>query len=206
MKKIFYNLCLVLFGYFFGSVLFARLFGSIIAHKDITKNTNDRNPGAFNAFKNGGKLCGSLTLLLDMFKGFLPVFVYLNYSSLKNSFWTALIVVAPVLGHIFPAFNGFKGGKGIAVSFGVLLGFFPDLKPVLSLAAVFLVLTFVININPEYYKTMVTYPVTAIFLFFLTNNLGLVLGFAAIAFLIVFRLVLSREEKGSLEVKPIWKR
>ena len=63
----------ILLGYGLGSVLFAKVFCSWLKKTDVTQNTADGNPGTTNAFKNGGFLCGTLTLICDILKGFLPV-------------------------------------------------------------------------------------------------------------------------------------
>ena len=111
------ELFFILFGYCFGSVLFARLFGRLFGHEDITAGTRDQNPGTANAFLQGGFFCGTLTLLGDIFKGFFPVWLYLSrYSESPSAFWLGLILAAPVLGHIFPMCYHFKGGKGIATT------------------------------------------------------------------------------------------
>ena len=70
--------------------------------------------------------------------------------------WITFVLAAPVAGHIFPVFHRFRGGKGIAVSFGVLLGLYPYMKPVLLLASCFLLFSFVIVITPNYHKTFAT--------------------------------------------------
>lgn len=88
----------------------------------------------------GGFLCGTLTLLGDLAKGFLPVFCCVWTTSRLGIYMTAglaLVMTAPVIGHAFPVYHRFQGGKGIAVSFGSLLGLFPDLRPALVLAAFF---------------------------------------------------------------------
>jgi acyl phosphate:glycerol-3-phosphate acyltransferase len=79
------------------------------------------NPGATNVMRIGGKKAAGITLLGDMLKGFLPVFLanVLGMSPLLQ----ALAGLAAFLGHLYPVFFGFKGGKGVATSLGVLLGF-----------------------------------------------------------------------------------
>ena len=79
------------------------------------------NPGATNVMRIGGKKAAGITLLGDMLKGFLPVFLAnsLGLSPLLQ----ALVGLAAFLGHLYPVFFGFKGGKGVATSLGVLLGF-----------------------------------------------------------------------------------
>jgi acyl phosphate:glycerol-3-phosphate acyltransferase len=79
------------------------------------------NPGATNVMRIGGKKAAGITLLGDMLKGFLPVF-FANSLGL-SSLLLALIGLATFLGHLYPVFFGFKGGKGVATSLGVLLGF-----------------------------------------------------------------------------------
>ena len=152
----FNDLLYVLGGYILGSVLFAEIFGKLIAKKDIALQSPDKNPGTVNAFKYGGKLCGILTLCMDMLKGFLPVFLYSKFGAGESIFAWALIVSAPVFGYIFPIFNNFLWGKGIATSFGCLLGFVPDLRPALCLAVSFLLFSFIICITPNYYKTILS--------------------------------------------------
>ena len=127
------QLAYVFLGYFLGSMLFGYRITWLLKGVDIRKLAEDENPGTYNAFVFGGFWCGILTLLADMGKGYLPVILYRqNYSTEELIF--ALVMAAPVFGHAFSIFHGRKGGKGIAVSFGVLLALFPIWKPVLLLA------------------------------------------------------------------------
>ena len=66
----------IVLGYLSGSILYARIFGFLLEKGDITADTPDGNPGAFNAFHNGGFWCGMLTLCFDMLKGALPVMLF----------------------------------------------------------------------------------------------------------------------------------
>ena len=104
---LFREIFFICFGYLLGSILFARLFGLLFAHKDITQNTADGNPGTANAFLQGGFLCGVCTLLGDLFKGYLPVAWYLSTQNQPTvePLAFALLIAAPVLGHIFPLFH-----------------------------------------------------------------------------------------------------
>ena len=70
-----YYLTFIVMGYILGSILFAPLFGKLIAKKDIIRETKDQNPGTANAFMQGGMLCGVLTLVCDMGKGFVCFFM-----------------------------------------------------------------------------------------------------------------------------------
>ena len=125
------SLCFTAFGYLCGSILFARVYGALFG-KDLISNSTDGNPGTSNAFIYGGMLCGTLTLLGDLIKGFLPVFLYLYMTRGNMDIYLAPVLVSPVLGHILPCFYRFRGGKGIAVSFGCLLGLLPAALPLLT--------------------------------------------------------------------------
>ena len=69
----------VLYGYLSGSVLYARVFAKIFKKENMIENSKDKNPGTANAFMHGGFLCGVLTLVFDLLKGFLPVFLYIIF-------------------------------------------------------------------------------------------------------------------------------
>lgn len=102
-----------------GSLMFSYWIGKIMG-VDIRK-AGDGNPGAFNLFKKGGLLAGSIGMFLDYLKGFLPLYLLIQsgYLSGLDELQFGLVAVAPLLGHAFTPFLGFQGGKGIAVSFGI---------------------------------------------------------------------------------------
>jgi acyl phosphate:glycerol-3-phosphate acyltransferase len=79
------------------------------------------NPGATNVMRIGGKKAAGITLLGDMLKGLIPVYAAQLLG--VSSELLALTGLAAFLGHLYPLFFGFKGGKGVATSLGVLLGF-----------------------------------------------------------------------------------
>lgn len=195
----------ILLGYLSGSLLWAKFFGFLLAKKDISAASPDGNPGATNAFRYGGFWCGCLTLCFDMLKGFLPVMLYCRSTVAYPSMGLALVMAAPVLGHTHSVFHGFQGGKGIAASFGCLLGLAPDLRPALILAAVFIVFSAVIVISPHYYRTLATYIVAVPAMFAIIRKGAALLGFLLIAGAVIWKLLGSEEEKGELEVKIGWK-
>ncbi|GAW84956.1 glycerol-3-phosphate acyltransferase PlsY [Bathymodiolus platifrons methanotrophic gill symbiont] len=78
------------------------------------------NPGATNVMRIGGKKAAAITLLGDMLKGLIPVL--LAQLMEVEPLILAAVVLAAFLGHLYPIFFGFAGGKGVATSFGVLLG------------------------------------------------------------------------------------
>ena len=187
------------FGYFSGSILFARVYAALF-NKDIIENSKDKNPGAANAFMHGGMLCGTLTLIGDILKGFLPVFLFLKVSGGAVGFGIALVLAAPVLGHNYSVFYRFEGGKGIATSFGCLLGLFPQLVPALILAVCYITLSVIIRISPHYYRTLAAYSASAAIGLFLIPEAGIRTGMAIISVLIIIKHLASKEEKSKFSV------
>ena len=136
-------------GYFSGSVLYANVFGTLFKVKGQYLNSPDKNPGTANAYKYGGFWCGTLTLLCDLLKGFLPVFLYLRAVPSFDEWGLSLVIAAPVAGHIYPFSLKFRGGKGIATTFGCLLGLLPQATPVLIFAGAFVFLSVGLRISPN---------------------------------------------------------
>jgi len=107
-------------GYLLGSVSCAIITCRIMGLPD-PREQGSGNPGATNVMRFGGKKAAGITLLGDFLKGFAPV--YLANCFGMPSLVQALVGLAAFLGHLYPIFFGFKGGKGVATSAGVLLGF-----------------------------------------------------------------------------------
>lgn len=106
-------------GFLSGSLMFS-LWLTRLRGRDL-RLTGDGNPGAVNAFKAAGPLVGTAALLLDFLKGALPVAAACWLFHLQS--WRLVpVIVAPVLGHAFPPWLSFRGGKALAVSFGVWSG------------------------------------------------------------------------------------
>lgn len=187
------------FGYFSGSILFARVYGTLF-NKDIIGTSKDKNPGAANAFMQGGIFCGILTLTGDILKGFLPVFLFLKASGGAVGFGIALVLAAPVLGHNYSVFYRFEGGKGIATSFGCLLGLFPRLLPALILAFCYITLSVVVRISPHYYRTLTAYSICTAISLLLVPEVGIRVGIAVISMLIAIKHLASAEEKKKFSV------
>lgn len=196
----------VIIGYLSGSILYARIFGWLFKHEDITLDTKDHNPGTANAFMKGGFLCGALTLVCDLLKGFLPVFFYCRLAQQYRApeLAMAIVMVSPVLGHMFPIFRFGQGGKAIAVTFGCLLGSAPDITAALFLAFFFVLFSLVIRVSPHIYRTAVTYVCATLFYLWFGKLRAVKLGFLFITALVIRRLASSKEEKGKCEVKILW--
>jgi glycerol-3-phosphate acyltransferase PlsY len=117
--------------YLIGSLSFAVIVSQLMGLND-PRTYGSGNPGATNVLRSGNKAAAVLTLLLDALKGFVPVLVVKLYGAPYglDEGTLALVAIAAFLGHLWPVFFHFKGGKGVATAAGVLLG----LNPWLGLA------------------------------------------------------------------------
>ncbi len=112
-------------------------------------------------------------------------------------------MAAPVIGHAFPVFFRFQGGKGIAVSFGCLL---PIWQPLALFAAFFIFFSVALRITSHYHRTLITYLCSLISVFFLVGNPAIWGVFLMISAAVIFRLLISRENKEQMRVKVLWMR
>jgi acyl phosphate:glycerol-3-phosphate acyltransferase len=112
--------------YLIGSLSFAVLVSRLMGLKD-PRTYGSKNPGATNVLRSGSKAAAIVTLLLDAFKGWLPVVVvkWLGDAWGLGDGTVALVGIAAFLGHLFPVFFRFQGGKGVATAAGVILAFNP---------------------------------------------------------------------------------
>ena len=153
-----FTFCLIaLVAYLLGSIPFGYLLVRIFRSEDIRK-TGSGNIGATNVIRSGAKGLGALTFLLDALKGYGAVLLAGQLVSVSVTRWppiaqfpwqgnhmarfenaAALAAVCAVLGHIFPIWLRFKGGKGVATAFGVLIALVPA-------AALLSLLVFVITV------------------------------------------------------------
>ena len=113
------------YSFIFASYLIGSLSSAIIVCKIMglpdPRGEGSGNPGATNVLRFGGKKAAAITLFGDMVKGLIPVLVvkYLDASAITIS----LVGLAAFLGHLYPVFFQFKGGKGVATMLGVMFGF-----------------------------------------------------------------------------------
>jgi glycerol-3-phosphate acyltransferase PlsY len=107
----------VLFAYLLGSVSFAVLVSRVFRLAD-PRSYGSKNPGATNVLRSGNKAAAALTLLLDAAKGWFAVWLAQTLG-LREAV-VALCAVAVFIGHLYPVFFHFKGGKGVATALGVL--------------------------------------------------------------------------------------
>lgn len=114
---------LPIFGYLLGSIPVGWIVGKVFYHKDIRKDGSG-NVGATNALRLFGTATGIVVLLLDAAKGFIATFLAVKLLPAGSPIM-ALCALLVILGHVFPLYLGFKGGKGVATAAGAFLGVAP---------------------------------------------------------------------------------
>jgi acyl phosphate:glycerol-3-phosphate acyltransferase len=127
-----YPLLATLAAYLIGSLSFAVLVSRSMGLND-PRTYGSKNPGATNVLRSGNKAAAVITLLLDALKGWLPVVAVKWWGDAYGlgDGTVALVGLAAFLGHLYPLFFRFQGGKGVATAAGVIVGF----QPWLGLAA-----------------------------------------------------------------------
>lgn len=134
-----FKFVLVIIAYLIGSIPFSYILGKSIKKDDIRKHGSG-NLGTTNAYRVFGKVIGTLVLILDTLKGGLIVYLFQNDLIFTGAdlFHPLIYGFAAVLGHVFPVWFKFKGGKGVATSFGLMLGYAPLMA--LSILPAFIVI------------------------------------------------------------------
>lgn len=117
-----YDIALIIIGYLLGSLSTAVITCKVMGLPD-PRQIGSGNPGATNVLRSGGKKAAIITLAGDLLKGLLPVAatLYLN----REEMVAALVGLAAFLGHLYPLYFGFKGGKGVATALGVIFALNP---------------------------------------------------------------------------------
>ena len=161
--------------YLLGSISSAIIICKIMGLPD-PRTTGSKNPGATNVLRIGGKKIATFVLLIDGLKGAIPVMLA-HYFGL-SLFELTIILLCAFLGHVFPIFYGFKGGKGVATYLGGLIGlnFFVGL----TFSLIWLIVAKVIKISsiaaltatllsPVYFYFITTHNLKATLVIFLIN-------------------------------------
>jgi glycerol-3-phosphate acyltransferase PlsY len=136
------NILLLLLAYLIGAIPFSVIAGKVLKGIDV-REYGSGNAGATNTFRVLGKKAGIPVLLLDVFKGFLAVDLvwFTSYVPSTEIYINLQLAfgIAAVLGHVFPIYAGFRGGKGVATLLGFMIGVFPE-------AALISIIVFVITL------------------------------------------------------------
>ena len=113
--------------YILGSVPFAVVFSRLFGLQD-PRTYGSGNPGATNVLRSGNKAAAALTLIGDAAKGWFAVWLAIHFKT--SPLLVAGVAIAVFLGHLYPIFLKFKGGKGVATAFGIMIA----IEPILALA------------------------------------------------------------------------
>jgi glycerol-3-phosphate acyltransferase PlsY len=173
--------CLTSGAYILGSLPFSLLIGKLFLRKDI-RRYGDHNPGAANVFIAGGIPAGIIATLLDIGKG-MPFILIAN----KIGFGQAeavLLGLAAILGHDFPPWLGFRGGKGVSTTYGVLIALWQPvcLVPFCSTAILGLLI-----LESHAWIMLLTPLTTLIFMLFAGANTNYSILMASIQFLFIIK-------------------
>ena len=122
--------------YLFGSISSAVVISQLFGLPD-PRTAGSKNPGATNVYRLGGRIPALLVLVMDILKGTIPV--YGSYFLGIEPIMLGIIAIFACLGHIFPLYFGFKGGKAVATAFGAMLPIGLDLAGLLILSWVVVV-------------------------------------------------------------------
>ena len=196
MSDVLIALLAVVAAYLLGSVSFAVVCSRLFGLAD-PRSYGSKNPGATNVLRSGNKVAAVMTLLGDMFKGWLAVYLAQTLGP-KYGFAIGLVGVvalAVFFGHLYPVFLKFKGGKGVATAAGVLLA----LDPVLGLVTLGVWLTIAFTLRYSSLAALVAAaaaPVIA-FLQWGSGMLLLVVGIIAMALIVKHWANLQRLMAGT---------
>ena len=176
------NLSLVAFFYVIGSLPFALICTKLFGFGDI-RNIGSGNVGATNVLRTGNKFLAFTVLCLDIFKGFLPFLIiqmYFQDISLLNKI---LLCHFAILGHIFPFWLKFKGGKGVATYIGFLIG----LNPLVALS--FLLVWLVIALVSKYSSlgSLIGILVAPAYFIFINFNFNILIFFIYLTLIIYIK-------------------
>ena len=183
-----------LISYLFGSIPFGYLFTKILLKKDI-RSVGSGNIGATNVLRTGNKSLGYLTLILDIAKAVVPViYIKFNYPDLVY-----ISALCAFLGHLFPVWLKFKGGKGVATFVGILISI--NIYYALVFGTIW-ILTFLIS---KYSSLSSLFASISIPLYLLIINKGNIIFFI-IMFVLIFythrqnikRLINKEESKSKI--------
>ena len=174
----------VLLAYLIGSVSFAVVVSKFFALPD-PHSYGSGNPGATNVLRTGNKAAAALTLLGDGAKGWLAVFLAKQFApqAATDPLLIAAVALAVFLGHLFPVFHKFQGGKGVATAAGIMLAI--DWRLAAAAFVVWFIVAVVLKISSI--SALVAAVVAPVFAFYLFGNSPLAWVFIPIVLLLVWR-------------------
>ena len=175
-----------IYSYLLGSIPFGLILTKVFLKRDI-RDVGSGNIGTTNVLRTGNKLLAILTLILDLLKGYISVYLTLLYFESLTSY-SAMICL---IGHIFPIWLRFKGGKGVATYLGIILAFSYKLFLIFGICWIVLSLLFRFASLSSIVSSMIIFLYTY---FFEINKYSLVL-------FIFFIIILFTHKENILRLK-----
>ncbi len=170
----------VIIAYLLGSISSAILLSRIMGFQD-PRSEGSKNPGATNVLRIAGKKAAFLTLVGDALKGFLPVLVAVLTA--QPPWLAALAGFAAFVGHCFPIFFGFKGGKGVATALAAVFAF--DWIVGIATGALWLIIARVFRISSL--AAIISFIALPGFIYWQSQDLAVSLIFASISVILIWR-------------------
>jgi len=171
---------LVAAAYLIGSASAAIITCKLMGKED-PRSLGSKNPGATNVMRFAGKKAAIITLLGDLLKGLIPVAI--GHALDLSWGWLILIGIAAFLGHLYPIYYGFKGGKGVATALGVYFGLNPLVGAVVGITWLISALLF----NISSLSALIACLLAPLYYFWVTGSIDLFLGLVFIAVFIYWR-------------------
>ena len=168
--------------YLIGSIPFALIIPKFFGLDDI-RNIGSGNVGATNVLRTGNKLIAGIVLFLDILKGYLPILILVTFKNENNLLQIIFLGHFTIIGHIFPLWLKFKGGKGVATYIGFLFGIN------FIFGFIFIVSWIIIAFIKKYssLSSITSLIIIPIYIFFYNYNLLIVLFFIYLSILIIFK-------------------
>ena len=154
---------LILIAYLVGSINSAIILSKVLKLPD-PRTQGSKNPGATNMLRIGGKKIAAFVLLIDVWKGLSPILLAYSYTS--SSLELSIIALFAFLGHVYPIFYSFKGGKGVATFIGGLIG----INPLVGLSFIFIWLFVAKVLNISSLSALVATLLTPLVFYFIEMN------------------------------------
>ncbi len=171
---------LVILAYFVGSASAAIITCKLMGKED-PRTIGSKNPGATNVMRYAGKKAAIMTLVGDLLKGLIPVVI--GHALDLSWGWLILIGIAAFLGHLYPVYYGFKGGKGVATALGVYFGLNPIVGALIGIT--WLISALVFNISSL--SALIACLLAPLYFFWVTGSIDLFLGLVIITVFIYWR-------------------
>lgn len=171
---------LVAASYFVGSASAAIITCKLMGKED-PRTQGSKNPGATNVMRYAGKKAAIFTLFGDLLKGLVPVLI--GHALGLSWGWLVLIGIAAFLGHLYPIYFGFKGGKGVATALGVYFGLDPIIGAVIGIS--WLISSLIFNMSSL--SALIACLLAPMYFVWITGSIDLLAGLLIITIFIYWR-------------------